>query len=151
MVAKVLLCVLKDVRRVEERLGRDAADVQAGPAERAAGLDARDLEAELTGLDRCNVATGPASDDDNVVLAWGAQRGGRGSRGRGFSDDGMEAYPQAQRTWRERRPIGQHGGTGARAFSASRVKLLPQICPVQVHCDPHRLMCRISGRSAVFA
>src|SRR5262245_20010387 len=52
--------------RVEERLRRDAADVEARPAERRVLLDARDPHAELRGADRGDVAAGPGADDDEV-------------------------------------------------------------------------------------
>ena len=77
------------VRVVEQRLGRDAADVEAGAAERAARLDAGRLEAELRGLDRGHVATGSAADNDDIKLLGGrreearARERGDGARGAG--------------------------------------------------------------------
>ena len=43
---------LEQLGTVEQRLGRDAADVEAGAAERLATLRARGLEPELRGADR---------------------------------------------------------------------------------------------------
>ena len=57
---------------VEERLRRDAADVQAGAAEGRALLDDRDLEAKLGGLDGADVAAGAGADDGEIV--GGCQR-----------------------------------------------------------------------------
>ena len=57
---------------LQQRLGGDAADVGAGAAERrlAVGafrlVDARDLQAELRGADRCDVAARPAADHHHV-------------------------------------------------------------------------------------
>ena len=67
-LAHVVLGLVVEVRRVQQRLGRDAADVEAGAAERAALLDARDLHAHLAGLDGRDVAAGAATDDNEVLL-----------------------------------------------------------------------------------
>jgi hypothetical protein len=53
-------------------------DVEAGPAERAAALDARDLEPELRGLDRGDVPAGATADDNEVL----PRRGGKGPAGK---------------------------------------------------------------------
>src|SRR5690606_18413937 len=59
--------------RREQRLRRNAADVQARSTERelalgvAPTLDAGDVHAELRGADRRDVAAGAGSDDDDVV------------------------------------------------------------------------------------
>src|SRR5262249_43125774 len=58
--------VLEDLGALEQRLGRDAAPVEADPAELRA-LDARGLEAELRAADRGDVAAGPRTDHDDVV------------------------------------------------------------------------------------
>ena len=65
------LPVLRDFERVgvlEQRLGRDAAPVEAGAAEHRRALDDRRLQSELRGADRGDVAAGARSDDDDVVL-----------------------------------------------------------------------------------
>ena len=54
-------------RGLEERLGRDAATVEAGPAEGVA-LDHRDLDARRRGVQRGGVATGSSADDDEIEL-----------------------------------------------------------------------------------
>jgi len=58
---------------LQQRLRRDAADVEAGPAEADAALDASRCEPELGGSDRRDVTprTGPY-DDDVVTIAHGA-------------------------------------------------------------------------------
>ena len=59
--------LLEHLRGVEQRLGRDAADVEAGAAEGLALLDHRDLQAELGGADGADVAPGASADDDDIV------------------------------------------------------------------------------------
>src|SRR4029077_16794432 len=55
-------------RGLQERLGRDAAEVQAGAAEVFAAFDQRHAHPELSGPDRRDVAAVPAADDDEVEL-----------------------------------------------------------------------------------
>ena len=55
-------------RRVEHRLGRDAADVEAGAAQRLAALGAGGLEAELRGADRGDIAAGAGADHQDVEV-----------------------------------------------------------------------------------
>ena len=54
-----------DLGGAQQRLGRDAAPVQADAAEILA-LDDRGLEAELGAADRADIAARPASDDDDI-------------------------------------------------------------------------------------
>ena len=64
------LPVLRDLERVrvlEQRLGRNAAPVQAGAAEHRRALDHGGLQAELRGADRGDVAARPGADHDDVV------------------------------------------------------------------------------------
>ena len=66
-----LLPVLRDLERVgvlEQRLGRDAAPVEAGAAEHRRALDDGGLQPELRGADRGDVAAGARADDDHVVF-----------------------------------------------------------------------------------
>ena len=66
-----VLRVLDDLQRVrvlEQRLGRNAAPQQAGAAERLLLLDDGDLQAELRGADRGDVAAGAGADHDDVVF-----------------------------------------------------------------------------------
>jgi hypothetical protein len=53
---------------VEQGLGRDAPDVEAGPAERLPALDAGGLQPELRGPDGGDIATGPGADHDQVEI-----------------------------------------------------------------------------------
>ena len=69
-LGKVVLGEVEEVRVVEHGLGRDAAHVEARTAQLAARLDAGSLQAQLGGLDRGDVATGTAADNDNVELVW---------------------------------------------------------------------------------
>lgn len=63
---------------VQQRLGGNAADVQAGAAEArlalrvgvGIGFAAGGLEAELRGTDRGDVAAGAAADDEDVEFFW---------------------------------------------------------------------------------
>ena len=59
--------VAVDGRRLEERLGRDAATVEARAAERVP-LDHRDLHAGRGGVQRGGVPTGAAADDHEIEL-----------------------------------------------------------------------------------
>ena len=52
---------------VEERLGRNAADVEAGSAERLHLLDHGDLHAELGRANGADVAAGAGADDNEIV------------------------------------------------------------------------------------
>ena len=51
----------------QQRLGRDAADIEAGAAQRLALFDAGRLQAKLCGADGGNITAGSTADDDNVV------------------------------------------------------------------------------------
>ena len=56
------------VRVLEQRLGRDTAPQQAGPAERLLLLDDGGLETELRGADRRDIPAGPGADHDDVIF-----------------------------------------------------------------------------------
>ena len=65
------LPVLRDLQRVgvlEQRLGRDAAPVQAGAAERGRALDHGGLQAELRGTNGGDVTAGARANHDDVVF-----------------------------------------------------------------------------------
>ena len=53
--------------RVDQRLGRDAADVKAGAAQ-PVSLDQDRIEAELSGADRRDIAAGAAAEDKKFRL-----------------------------------------------------------------------------------
>src|ERR1700730_12271099 len=55
------------IRGMEQRLRRNAADVEAGSAMRLAFFHDGDLEAELRRADRADIAAGTGSDDDKIV------------------------------------------------------------------------------------
>ena len=59
---------LEQLGRVEQRLGRDAADVEAGAAQRLAALGAGGLEAQLRGADRGDIAAGAGADHQDVEI-----------------------------------------------------------------------------------
>jgi hypothetical protein len=61
-----VLGFLQRERCLHPRLGRDAADAQAGAAELGLALDARDLRAELRGADGGGVSTGASSENGDV-------------------------------------------------------------------------------------
>ena len=63
--------LLEQVGGVEQGLRRDAAAVEAGPAEEGVPLDHAGVEAELPRPDRRDVAAGSGPDDHKVVLGFG--------------------------------------------------------------------------------
>ena len=52
---------------MQQRLRRNAADVEAGAAEGVILLDHRNLHAELRCADGADIAAGPGADDDEVI------------------------------------------------------------------------------------
>ena len=58
--------MVQHLARAEQRLGRDAAPVEADPAQNLP-LDDRGLEAQLRCADRGDIAAGPGAEDDEVV------------------------------------------------------------------------------------
>src|SRR5262249_29894547 len=61
-------CLVQPGRGLQQRLGRDATEVQAGAAEVFAAFDQRHAHPELAGPDGRDVAAVPAADDDEVEL-----------------------------------------------------------------------------------
>src|SRR6185437_5073971 len=59
------------LRGLQQRLGRDATDIETSAAETAALLDAGGTEAQLRCADGGDVAAGAAADDDDVVCWFG--------------------------------------------------------------------------------
>mmetsp|Transcript_3347 Transcript_3347/g.13365 ORF Transcript_3347/g.13365 Transcript_3347/m.13365 type:complete len:593 (-) Transcript_3347:180-1958(-) len=76
MSRELVVGLLIQVRRVQQRLAGNAAHVQAGAAEPSAALDARRLHPQLRGLDRSHVATRTASDYADVIVISGDSAGG---------------------------------------------------------------------------
>ena len=62
-----VLGVVEDLGRAQQRLGRDAAPVEADTAEQFA-FDDGGLEAQLRAADRRDIAAGAASEHDDVVI-----------------------------------------------------------------------------------
>lgn len=80
------LGIVEQHRVVQERLGRDATNVEAGASELATLLDARCLQAELSRLDSRDVAARTATDDDQVVVtSFRGHCSGTSKTGRGHS------------------------------------------------------------------
>ena len=63
--------LLEQVRGVQQRLGRDASAMEAGPAEEGVLLDDADVEAELPRPDPGHVAAWSGPDDHEIVLGFG--------------------------------------------------------------------------------
>ena len=61
--------VVDQRRDAEERLGRDAADVEALAAERSAGLDEHRVEPEIGRAERGGVAARASAQHDEIDLA----------------------------------------------------------------------------------
>ncbi len=74
-------------RGVQQRLGGDAADVQAHAAEAFVALDERDPQSEVRGAERRRVAADPGAEDDHLEVAIAVGGGGRCGR-RGLALDG---------------------------------------------------------------
>jgi len=54
---------------IEERLGGNAANVEAGAAQRTAAFDAGDLHAQLCGTDCCDITARSSPDHDQIISA----------------------------------------------------------------------------------
>ena len=67
VVGELVVCYLEMVRRLQQRLRRDAADVEARAAQGAILFDDGRLQAQLRGADRGDVAAGAAADNDEIV------------------------------------------------------------------------------------
>ena len=67
MAAKAVPGLLEALGGVQQRLGRDAADVEAGAAEGGALLDHGHLQAQLGRADGAHIAAGAGADHDQVV------------------------------------------------------------------------------------
>ena len=73
MFGKIVLRGVKMLRRLQQRFGRNAANIQASAAQRGgiacfvfARVYAHGFEAQLRGANRCDVATRPCADNGNV-------------------------------------------------------------------------------------
>ena len=81
---------LEHLGSIEQRLRRDAADVEAGPAQRLALLDDGDLHAELRRADRADISAGAGADHDDII-SHASTRGFESP----FSPHGEKAPPAA--------------------------------------------------------
>src|SRR6185437_2648351 len=88
--------VVELLGRLQQRLGWDAADVQARAAQGGALFHTGDVHAQLRGADRAHIAPGAGADDDDVEwfthVRWALTTGERGTpypRGGGQ----MPAFP----------------------------------------------------------
>ncbi len=75
--------LLEQFGGVEERLRRNAPDIEAGSAERRILLDDGDVEPDLGGANGADIAAGAAADDDEIVgqensKAWLTGKGDQG-------------------------------------------------------------------------
>src|SRR5262249_18638535 len=66
VIGELVACQVEQLAGIEERLARDAADVQAGAAERGPLVDAGDAHAELGRAQRRDISAGAAADYDEV-------------------------------------------------------------------------------------
>ena len=64
---EIMLGLVHHLGGMQQRLGGNAADIEAGAAEGLLLLDHRGLQAELRGADRAHIAAGAGADDDEVV------------------------------------------------------------------------------------
>ena len=86
--------LVDDLGDVQQRLRRDAADVEADAAERLPGVDQHDAPPEIGGAERRGVAAGTCAEDENVGLkirlaariGCGLRRGRGRGLGRGLLD-----------------------------------------------------------------
>ena len=99
---------------VQERLGGDAADIQADPAERLMALDERDAQSEVGGPERRRVAAGSRSQDRRRRSRAGPPARPRGRPG------GAAARPRRRQRARSltlsSRTVSAGAGTSSSAF-----------------------------------
>ena len=65
---KIMARLSEALRSVKQRLGWDAADVEASAAMGGAFLDDCDFHSELSGADGANITAGAGADDNEIVL-----------------------------------------------------------------------------------
>jgi hypothetical protein len=100
--------VLDDFRRVQEGLGRDAAHVEAHPAEHGPALDERDLESQIRGAERRGVAAGTRAEHDEIE-----RTGGSGGSGRSFGGPQPDGAGGAAQGLRAGSPAAGAGAAAA--------------------------------------
>jgi hypothetical protein len=123
-VAAGALDLVHHAGRVQQRLARDAADVQAHAAERVVALDQHRLHAEVGAAEGRRVAAGAGAEHEHLALDIGlaAVRGGAGpssAAAAGGRGEGAALLP-----WRERAgAAGAAAGATAAAAAASSVRI----------------------------
>jgi hypothetical protein len=65
--SRLLVHERQQLRAVQQRLGRDAAHPQAGPAQGGVLVDQRHLEAQLRRAQGADVTAGPGADHTEVI------------------------------------------------------------------------------------
>ena len=99
---------------VQQRLRRDAADVEADAAERRVALDQHGLQAEVGGAERRRVAAGAGAEHEHVAFDVGAcRRSGAAARRR-------RRRGRRRGGGRRRSGGGRRRGRGRRAAAAPR-------------------------------
>jgi hypothetical protein len=61
--------MIVNVRVVQEHLGGNAADVQAGAAQKRIFFDDRYLQSPLSGANRSHISTGTTPNHDKIVFS----------------------------------------------------------------------------------
>ncbi len=107
-----LLGVRDDARRVQQRLRRNAADVEADAAERRVALDEHDLLAEVGGAKCRGVAAGTRAEHEHFGVEIGVEA--RERRRERF------AQPHGRRSLRGRRGRGRGNGSRRRRSGRTR-------------------------------
>ena len=62
---------LEQLRAMQQGLGRNAADIEASPAQSLARLGAGDFQPKLRRANRRDIAAGAGTDDEEVVVVFG--------------------------------------------------------------------------------
>jgi hypothetical protein len=105
---------------VQQRLRRDAADVEADAAERRIALDEHDPEAEVGGAEGRGIATGPRAEHEDVagdVGGCGARSRPRLDAARRRGGGGLGGRGRRRAVAHRRRGLGRGGGGRRRGGS----------------------------------
>src|SRR5690606_2830843 len=110
---------LEQLRAMEEGLGRNAADVEAGSAQCLAAFGTGRPQAQLRCADRGDVTPGARPDDEDIVVVSRLSHGSLRHPGKLLR--GLHAPTQS----RSDRTIGSHHWIIGRSGSASGPRSLP--------------------------
>ena len=129
---------------MQQRLGGNAADVEADAAERRPRVDQHDFLPEIGGAERRGVAAGAGAENQEVGLeVGGSRRGGRGRRraarrraprpaSRSAAGIGREQAPwltlSPTLTWISPITPSSGAGTSSVALSLSSVRIVASFC-----------------------